>query len=365
MLAVEILERLVGFPSVVGTSNAALMDYVAQYLAAHGARVTRLMGPEGDRENLFATIGDPSVPGYILSGHVDVVPAQEPGWLGDPFVLRRDSGRLIGRGACDMKGFDAAVLAAVPELAAMPLKAPVHIAFSYDEEVGCRGVPHLLAKLPELCAAPLGCIVGEPSGLVPVLAHKGKAALRLVASGVSGHSSRPDLGNNAIHALTPALSAAVALSEALKNGPRDARFTPSYSTVQIGTLAGGQALNIIPDRAEACIEARAIDGVDPRQVLAPLLELPGVEAEWLSSYPALALETGHPLAAVTAEISGHAPLQAVSYGTEAGLFQQAGVPSIVCGPGDISRAHKPEEYLSEGELAGAVQMVLALGRRLC
>ncbi|MWB78716.1 acetylornithine deacetylase [Pseudooceanicola sp. 216_PA32_1] len=365
MRAAEILERLVGFPTVVGTPNMGLMDYVAHYLAEHGARVTRLMGPEGDRENLFATIGDPSRPGYILSGHVDVVPAQEPEWLGDPFVLRRDGDRLIGRGACDMKGFDAAVLAAVPELAAMPLKAPVHIALSYDEEAGCRGVPHLLARLPELCAAPLGCIVGEPTGLVPVLAHKGKAALRLVASGVSGHSSRPDLGRNAIHALAPALAATVALADALKSGAQDARFAPSWSTVQIGTVAGGQALNIIPDRAEACIEARAIHGVDPRGLLAPLMDLPGVEVEWLSSYPALALGADHPLATLAADISGHGPLQAVSYGTEAGLFQQAGVPAIVCGPGDIARAHKPEEYLTGAELAAATGMVLALGRRLC
>lgn len=365
MRSVEILERLVAFPSVVGTSNRALMEYVAHYLSEHGARVTRLVGPEGDRENLFATIGDPSLPGYVLSGHVDVVPAQEPGWIGDPFVLRRDGARLIGRGACDMKGFDAAVLAAVPELMAMPLKAPVHIALSYDEEAGCRGVRHLLAKLPELCTAPLGCIVGEPSGLVPVLAHKGKAALRLVATGVSGHSSRPDLGQNAIHALTPALSAAVALAESLTLGPRDARFTPAHSTVQIGTVAGGQALNIIPDRAEACIEARAIPGVDPRQILAPLAGMRGVDAKWLSDYPALALDADHPLAVLASEISGHAPLQAVSYGTEAGLFQQAGVPAIVCGPGDIARAHKPEEYLTEPELAGATEMVLALGRRLC
>ncbi|MGR3805178.1 acetylornithine deacetylase [Marinibacterium profundimaris] len=365
MLAAEILERLVAFPTVVGTPNTALMDHVAQYLTQHGARVTRIVGPEGDRENLFATIGDPSVPGYILSGHVDVVPAQEPGWLADPFVLRRAGDRLIGRGACDMKGFDAAVLAAVPALAAMALTAPVHIALSYDEEAGCRGVPHLLARLPELCAAPLGCIVGEPSGLEPVLAHKGKAALRLVARGVTGHSSRPDLGHNAIHALTPALAAAVRLATDLAGGPRDARFAPDHSTVQVGTVAGGQALNIIPGHAEACIEARAIPGVDPTQILAPLSALDGIEADWLSDYPALALDADHPLAALVAGISGHAPRQAVSYGTEAGLFQKAGVPSIVCGPGDIARAHKPEEYLTEAELAGATEMVLALGRQLC
>lgn len=364
MLAADILERLVGFPTVVGTPNGALMDWVAEYLADHGATVTRLTGPEGDRENLFATIGDPWVPGYILSGHVDVVPAGEPEWQGDPFVLRRDAGRLIGRGACDMKGFVAAALAAVPELAAMDLRAPIHFALSYDEEAGCRGVPHLLAQLPDLCAPPLGCIVGEPSGLVPVLAHKGKAALRLVAAGVSGHSSRPDLGVNAIHALTPALVTAAALAEELRTGSQDARFAPPYSSVQVGTVSGGQAVNIIPDHAEAAIEARAIAGVDPREILAPLLALDGIEAQWLSSYAALALDAGHPLAALAAGISGAAPLGAVSFGTEAGLFQQAGVPAVICGPGDIARAHKPEEYLTEAELAGAVEMVLALGRHL-
>lgn len=364
-MAPDILARLVGFPSVVGQPNGAIVDHVAGYLLALGAQVTRLPGPEGDRENLFATIGDPSRPGYVLSGHLDVVPAAETGWLGDPFRLRAEGGRLIGRGACDMKGFVAAVLAVAAELARMPLQAPVHIALSYDEEAGCRGVPHLLARLPDLCAPPLGCIVGEPSGLVPVLAHKGKAALRLVAQGVSGHSSRPDLGQNAIHGLTTALSAAVAQARALEQGPQDARFAPPWSTLQIGTVAGGQAINIIPDHAQAEVEARAIAGVDPRSLLALLLDLPGVQAEWLSSYPALALAADHPLAALVAELAGQAPVQAVSYGTEAGLFQQAGVPAIICGPGDIARAHRPEEYITDGELAATVALLRALGRRLC
>lgn len=364
MRGVEMLERLVGFPTVVGRSNADLMQFLRDYLIEAGAHVTLLQGPEGDRFNLFATLGDASLPGYILSGHVDVVPAEEPGWLGDPFVMRRDGERLIGRGTCDMKGFVAAVLAAVPTLSQMALRAPVHIALSYDEEAGCRGVPHMLAHLLDLCAPPLGCIVGEPSGLVPVLAHKGKAALKLTALGVPGHSSRPDLGCNAIHMLVPALTAVVELAEAVKNGPQDARFTPPYSSVQLGTVAGGRALNIIPDRAEACIEARAIAGVSPQDILAPLLGLAGVTAQWLSSYPAMALDAGHPLAALIADLSGNAPLQAVSYGTEAGLFQAAGVPSVICGPGDISRAHKPEEYLTLGELAATEAMVLALGEHL-
>lgn len=362
--AIALLERLVAFPTVVGTSNTDLMEFVAQYLRSYGARVHLLMGPEGDRSNLFATFGDASRPGYILSGHVDVVPAAEPEWKGDPFKLRRVADRLIGRGSCDMKGFDAAVLAAVPDLAKMALTAPIHIAFSYDEEAGCQGVPHMLTRLPDLCAPPLGCIVGEPSGLVPVLAHKGKAALKLVARGRAGHSSRPDLGQNAIHSLLPAMAAALAQANALQNGPVDSRFSPPWSSLQIGTIAGGQATNIIPDYAEAQIEARAIPGVDPKDVLQPVLGFAGVKAQWLSTYPPLALPADHPLAGVAAQVSGQAPVQAVSYGTEAGLFQQAGVPSVICGPGDIARAHRPEEFLTVDELAATVKMVLNLGHLL-
>ena len=177
----DMLEKLIAFPTVVGTPNGDLIKFVADYLSAQGLTPHLLQGPEGDRFNLFVTIGEASKPGYILSGHVDVVPALEPDWIADPFEMRRKDGRLIGRGTCDMKGFVAAVLAMVPQLVDMNLTTPIHIALSYDEEAGCRGVPHMIAALPKLCAAPLGCIVGEPSGLVPVLAHKGKAALRVRA----------------------------------------------------------------------------------------------------------------------------------------------------------------------------------------
>ncbi|UFM67437.1 acetylornithine deacetylase (plasmid) [Paracoccus sp. MA] len=362
----DLLARLVGFPSVVGGPNGDIIGFAADYLRGHGIEPALVPGPEGDRWNLFASIGDASRPGYVLSGHLDVVPAGEPDWRADPFVLRRDGDRLIGRGACDMKGFVAAALAMVPELVAMPLSAPVHIALSYDEEAGCRGVPHLLAALPGLCAPPLGAIIGEPSGLVPVLAHKGKAALRLVATGVAGHSSRPDLGANAIHALLPALNAAAAQAVALQSGPQDPRFAPPWSSLQIGTVAGGQAVNIIPDRAEAQIEARAIHGVDPRAVLEPVVAAAGgLAVDWLSSYPALALDGDHPLARLLAELTGATPLGAVSYGTEAGLYQQAGIPAIICGPGDIARAHRPEEYLTMAELQDVCALIRRLGRRLC
>ncbi|WP_422030505.1 acetylornithine deacetylase [Roseovarius sp.] len=363
----EMLGTLVGFETVVGRSNLSLIDAVADWLDGHGISCRVLVGPEGDRANLFATIGDADRPGYILSGHVDVVPAGEPEWQADPFHLRREGDRLIGRGACDMKGFVAAVLAAAPDLAAMNPAIPIHIALSYDEEAGCKGVPHMIAAMPELCAPPLGCIVGEPTGLVPVLAHKGKAALRLRATGMAGHSSRPDLGVNAIHAMLPVLVAAQGQARALEaEGPRDARFAPPWSSLQVGTVTGGQALNIIPERAEAEIEARAIAGVEPRALLAPVIEAAekaDVGVEWLSSYPPLALDGNDPLVTLVRELTGKAPIGAVSFGTEAGLFQQAGIPAIICGPGDIARAHRPEEYLTLPELHACHAMILNLGRR--
>ncbi|EPX76626.1 acetylornithine deacetylase [Salipiger mucosus] len=332
------LERLVAHATVVGTPNGALVDFVADYLEAHGARVQVLPGPEGDRSNLFATIGPEDRRGLILSGHLDVVPAEEPGWQADPFVLRAEAGRLIGRGACDMKGFVAAVLAAVPAMAETQLETPLHIALSYDEEAGCRGVGHMIDRLPELCPPPLGCIVGEPTGLAPVLSHKGKAAVRLVARGIAGHSARPDLGRNAIHALLPALArVAEEAARLTAEGPFDDGFAPPHHTMQVGTMSGGEALNVLPDHAEARIEARVLPGADPLEVLRPVLDLVAatehVEAEILAAYPPLAQEAEVPLVRLVEGISGNAAQSAVSFGTEAGLFRAAGMPAVLCRAG--------------------------------
>ncbi|MDC0431475.1 acetylornithine deacetylase [Paracoccaceae bacterium] len=365
----EMLASLVEFPTVAGTSNAALIDFIRHYLAKHGVAAQIIAGPEQDRFNLFATIGPADTPGFVLSGHLDVVPAGELGWRADPFKLRRENGCLIGRGAVDMKGYVAAVLSAVPQLVGMGLKQPLHIALSYDEEVGCRGVPYLIDKLPSLCALPLGCFVGEPSGMIPVLRHKGKATLALRAKGTSGHSSRPELGTNAIHALLPVLSRAAALPDELqRTGHRHDAFLPPHSTVQIGIVEGGQSVNTIPDHARALIEARAVPGEDPQDVLAVLMVMAETEdrltAEIVATYPALDLDSRSDLARLAAELTGSTPIKAVSYGTEAGLFQQAGIASIVCGPGDIKRAHKPEEFITSDELRSAHDFVLRLAQRL-
>ncbi|WP_027167835.1 acetylornithine deacetylase [Mesorhizobium sp. WSM3224] len=365
----DILDRLVAFPSVAGRPNGDIVGWVATYLAELGTQVTVLPGPEGDRSNLFATIGPANVPGYILSGHMDVVPASEPQWSSNPFALRQEGERLYGRGTTDMKGFLAAALAAVPTLAGLRLARPIHLAFSYDEEVGCRGVPHLIARLPELCAKPLGVIVGEPSGMRAVRGHKGKAAARVIVNGRSGHSSRPDLGLNAIHAMAAALSAAVDEAEGLTHGPFDLAFEPPYSSLQAGVVAGGHQVNIIPDTCMLDLEARAIPGVDPASLLAPVrtraeaLATEGFRIEWspMSAYPAMSLPPDAPLAGLLYALTGEAPLAAVSYGTEAGLYQAAGFDAIICGPGDIDRAHKPDEHILTSELAASQRLIEALG----
>ncbi|WP_404401898.1 acetylornithine deacetylase [Pelagibacterium halotolerans] len=368
----DILASLVAFPSVVGTPNGEIVSWIRSYCAAHGAEVSVFAGPEGDRANLFATIGPREARGYILSGHMDVVPAGEAEWLSDPFALRRDGTRFYGRGTSDMKGFLACALAAVPRLAAMKLKYPVHLAFSYDEEAGARGVPHLIAKLPELCETPRGAIIGEPSGMQAVRGHKGKAAARVEIIGRSGHSSRPELGLNAVHAMAEVVTGAVTYGETLAAGPGHPDFEPSFSTLQFGTITGGQAVNIVPDRCCAEIELRAVPGLSAAQLLEPVkakafaLREGGFDVIWqdLSAYPGLSLAEDSALAGLLVALTGRQTRAAVSYGTEAGLFQETGIDAIICGPGDIARAHRPNEYIEADELAACQKMIEDLGVQL-
>ncbi|WP_297105424.1 acetylornithine deacetylase [uncultured Devosia sp.] len=368
----EILAQLVAFPTVVGMPNHAIVDWIADYCRSYGASVSVLIGPEGDRSNLLATIGPARGKGYVLSGHMDVVPAREDGWTSDPFALRRDGSKLFGRGTSDMKGFLACALAALPKLAGQDLQNPIHLAFSYDEEAGCRGVPHLLAALPGLCDAPLGAIIGEPSRMQAVRAHKGKAAARLEVTGRSGHSSRPDLGLNAIHAMAGIVAQIIEYSGELEGGPVDPDFEPPCSTVQIGVIQGGQSVNIIPDRCIAEIELRAIPGASPTALLEPVknallaLRDSGYEVAWheLTTYPGLSLSRDSALASLLSELTDKPVLPAVSYGTEAGLYQQAGIEAIICGPGDIGRAHKPDEYIETAELAACQALIEDLGAKL-
>ena len=375
----SILADLVAFPSLPGTPNAAIVDRVRAELARHGVECAVIPGPEGDRSNLFATIGPRDRPGYILSGHMDVVSTEGQVWASDPFRLASDGERLWGRGTTDMKGFLACVLAMVPEFLAMPLTRPVHIAFSYDEEIGCRGAPHLIETLPSLCAPPAGCIVGEPTEMRPVLSHKGKQALELVFEGRAGHSSNPALGENALYPAAELLLFVRDLAARLAaEGPFDKRFSPPHATLQAGVVRGGTAVNIIPDRASVEIEVRSVPGLPPAAVTAEIVaELAAladrataagrplrVSHRELASYPALPPPEDRALADLMERLSGQAALASVSYGTEAGLFHAAGIPAIVCGPGAIARAHRPDEYILKSELEACRGMLRGLGAAL-
>lgn len=374
----QILADLVAFPSVCRTPNGAIVAYVREHLARHGIAAQIIPGPEGDRSNLFATLGPREVPGYILSAHLDVVPAPAAGWTGDPFRLRRAGDRLVGRGAVDMKGFVACLLAMLPEIG-RDLRRPLHIALSYDEEVGCVGVRHLIARLPELCAPPLGCIVGEPSDLHPVLRHKGKVAGRLTVRGRAGHSSRPDLAENAVHHAADLVGLVRDLHERLsREGPFHPAFEPPASTLQVGVIAGGTSVNVVPDQCAIDWEARAIPGTDPMALHAALgeaiaawltpLQAEGrpvqVESEVLSGYPALDLPDDADLRAMAEDLSGREARGAVSFGTEAGLYQAAGIPAIICGPGSIAQAHKPDEFIAAADLEACCAMLRRFAARL-
>ncbi|MDT0684206.1 acetylornithine deacetylase [Roseicyclus sp. F158] len=357
----DILRRLLAFRAVTGGPNTEITGWVAAFLEDAGAEVSVLPGPDPRRRNILASFGPRDRAGLVLSAHLDVVPAEEPDWRTDPFELTESDGQLHGRGTSDMQGFVACLLSLAPEFAKSAEARTVHLALSYDEEIGCRGVPHLLAELPTLCARPFGALIGEPTGLVPVRGHKGKAAVEVTVRGTPGHSSRPDLGRNAIHGLSRVLSRIVGEAGALEAGPVDHTFAPPFSTMQAGTISGGQALNIIPAEARLAMEVRAIPGVEPMDLVRPVLnELAALEADGfgtahdvVATYPALTLPTDHPMTRAAEAASGKASLGAVSFGTEAGLYQKAGIPSVICGPGDIARAHKANEYVLRAELDAA------------
>lgn len=372
MTLTDILADLVAVPSLPGTPNDAVTDVICAHLDRPGVTLHRIPTPEG-RWNILASIGPADRPGLMLSGHSDVVSAQGQAWGSDPFRLTRAGDRLIGRGTSDMKGFLAVMLHMLPDLLALPLTRPVHLAISCDEEIGCQGVPHLIAALPDLIAPPRACIVGEPSDMAPVRAHKGKQTVQVTFTGQPGHSSDPSRGANAIYPAAQLALAVQALAETLRrSGPFDPAFDPPCSTLQAGVIAGGTAVNIIPDHASLTIEARTIPDQAPdaviAQALAALADLPdGVtaRADVLAGYPALRPSEDAALAQHLAALSGRSIIPAVSYGTEAGLFAQAGIPAIICGPGRIDRAHRADEYIRDDELALCRDVLMQVIHETC
>jgi acetylornithine deacetylase len=372
----EHLERLVAFPTVSAASNLDLLDYVKGEVARYGARTRHFPNAEGDKANLLVSVG-PDVPGgIVLSGHTDIVPTEGQAWTGDPWTLRRRDGRLIGRGATDMKGFLACCLAALPEITAKPLARPVHLAFSYDEEVGCTGVGPMAEWLGTSGLKPRLAVIGEATGMELVSAHKGGLIGWTTVTGTPGHSSQPDRYVNAVMAAADLIAFINRIRAEMRDGPRFEGLDPPYSTIQVNQIAGGLHGNIVAERCRFFWEMRIIPGESDlavlermerfaREHLEPAMKAvattAGIAFEVQARIPGLRPNDDPAIEAELLGLLGRGSARAVPYGTEAGIFQNAGIPSVVIGPGDAADAHQPDESIACDELARSIDFLARLG----
>ena len=368
-----LLAKLIGFATVSRDSNLALIEFVRDYLQGLGVSCELIYNAERSKANLLASIGPAVAGGVVLSGHTDVVPVDGQAWTVEPFALSERDGKLYGRGAADMKGYLASVLAAVPVFLASPLRRPVHLAFSYDEEVGCLGVRSLLEVLPQRIKQAALCLIGEPTELKPVLGHKGKLAMRCHVKGASCHSAYAPYGVNAIEQAARLIGRLAEIGQRLAAPEHhDERFDPAYSTVQVGVIQGGTALNIVPADCRFDFEVRALPAFEPETVLAELQSfaeqtlLPAMQAvkadtairfEPISAYPGLATAPESAAAQLIAQLCGSDDFSTVAFGTEGGLFDQAGIPAVVCGPGSMEQGHKPDEFVSVEQMAACDRLM--------
>jgi acetylornithine deacetylase len=380
--AVAILERLVAFDTVSAKSNLDLVGWVADYLDGYGVECALTRNADGAKANLFATIGPGDRGGIILSGHTDVVPVAGQAWSSDPFRLETRDDRLYGRGTADMKGFIALVLALVPQALERTLEIPLHLAFSYDEEVGCLGVPALIGSLPEGAARPRLAIIGEPTGMQVANAHKGIQFLRTRVTGHEAHSSTPERGVNAIAAAAEIIAEIGRVAAEYRAAARpDSDFDPPYTSFNIGTIAGGAAVNIIARDCTFDWEFRAIPGEDVSALrqrieqfvtadLLPRLRAghpsAKVETETAALVPPLVPDPASPAEALARRLTGATTATTIAFASEAGLFQAAGIPAVICGPGSIDVAHQPDEFITRAQLAAGADFLdrlLAWARR--
>jgi len=372
----EMLARLVAFDTTSEKSNLALIRFVEDYLVQHGVSSTILPTADGEKASLYATIGPEGIPGIALSAHSDVVPVTGQDWDTDPFRLTERDGRLYGRGTTDMKGFLACVLASVPDLLERRLKLPVHIVLSYDEEVGCTGVRPMIAELGKTLVKPRLVIVGEPTSMTVVDAHKGPVRWHVEVKGRSAHSSMAPLGVNAITYAGRLLDELARMERELKAAPPNPRFDPDYTTLQVTLIGGGNAANIVPVTCWFGWEVRALPGLDPDKLEArlrafaeraclPEMRAVAEEADIIitrtNEIPPFAANPGSEAVALALLLARQNETIAVSYATEAGLFQEGGAPSVVCGPGDIAQAHTANEWLDPDELDRCMGFLGRLG----
>lgn len=361
----EMLARLVAFDTVSSKSNIPLIDFVEDYLTGWGVPAVRFPNATGDKVALFATVGPQDRGGVVLSGHTDVVPVTGQPWSRDPFTLHVENGRAYGRGAVDMKAFLALGLALVPDFLAADLKTPIHLFLSYDEEVTCLGVIDGIAAMGKTLPRPRAVIVGEPTSLDIADAHKGVRTFHTSITGFAAHSSKPHLGASAVHAGALLAAELDTMQEEAKLDPdKSGRFDPPYDTVHVGSFQGGIARNILADRAELLWEIRTLPGSDPEAGPARFAALvekvlsrmrttapsSAIETAMSSDVPGLAPDPGSEAERLAMRLSGRNHTIAVAYATEAGHFQRAGLPTVVCGPGSIDQAHQPDEYITLEQL---------------
>ena len=375
----DILARLVGFDTVSAKPNMALMVYVKGLLEGAGIAVQLIPDAGGGKANLYATVGPPGA-GVMLSGHTDVVPVEGQVWTADPFTLTERDGRLYGRGAADMKGFVACAVAAMIAAAGRPLRVPLHLALSYDEEIGCMGVRSLIDMLAAVPVRPAMCIVGEPTGMQVATGHKGKVALRATCVGREGHSALAPLALNALHLAVDFVAAVRGLqAEVVAMGLRDGEDDVPYTTLHVGLLRGGVQVNIVPALAVVDFEIRSLAGEDvdglitrlrvaAEAIVSPLrAQFPEAEirVERLWDYPGLGTPPDAGVVNFVKGLTGANGTIKVAFGTEGGLFDaRLGIPTVICGPGSMAQGHKPDEYVALEQLARCEAMLAALVARL-
>ncbi len=370
---VEMLARLVAFNTESSRSNLELIAFVEDYLRGWNVPFVRVPNAAGDKAALYATVGPTDRGGIVLSGHTDVVPVAGQAWTSDPFALRVENGRAYGRGAVDMKGFDALALALVPEFQAAGLRTPIHIMLSYDEETTCLGVIDTIRRLGHDLPLPKAAIVGEPTMMEVVDAHKSVVTFTTTVHGFEAHSSKPYLGASAVMTAAEMIAELNRIGdEMMERGDTSGRFDPPYTTVHVGTISGGTARNILSKSCSFHWEFRGLPSLDPQEIperldrfaqevalkrLNRFGEYGRIETKLEVAVPGLAPEPGSAAEVLTLRLAGKNHTQTVPFGTEAGHYQGAGIPTVVCGPGSIDQAHQPDEYITLDQLeAGAAFM---------
>ena len=375
-----ILDRLIGFDTVSSRPNLDLMHFVRDLLAGVGIKATLIPDATGGKANLYATIGPAGQGGVMLSGHTDVVPVEGQSWTHPAFALTAADGRLYGRGTADMKGFVAAAVACMIAASRRPLKVPLHLALSHDEEIGCIGVRSLIDMLDAAPYRPRFCIVGEPTGMQVATGHKGKVALRATCIGREGHSALAPMALNALHLAADFVNAVRALqADVAANGLRDGDYDVPYTSLHVGKLNGGVQVNIVPNHAVADFEIRFLAGDDPTQLIArlhaaadaifaplrPDFPEAAIRIERLWDYPGLDTPTDAAVVNFVKSLTGANGTMKVAFGTEGGLFNaRLGIPTVICGPGSMAQGHKPDEYVSLEQMDRCEAMLSALVDRL-